>query len=112
MHREFVRRHGSRLETGQVGPSARARVLRDEDQRIWLKIFARHREIDFLRAHAGPGNSSYRRTTGIRVGCNLKSPRKQGPAARKNADGPIARLRCWRESGDRELRSEAQLSGI
>jgi hypothetical protein len=86
--------------------------LRDEDQRIRLKVFARYGEIDLLGALTGPGHSSYCRATGIRVGSDVERAREQGVAIRNNADGPVARLRGWREPGDGELGSEAQLRGI
>ena len=110
MHGELVRSHRARLQTGQVGPTARRRVLRDEDQRVRLKVLALHGEIDFLRLHAGPGHACHRSVRRHR--CRQRSGIRARTTARPFERTRTVQLPGWEagaKSGDRKLRGEAHL---
>ncbi len=110
VHHHLIRPSAARLQTCKVPPASGLFVFRDQYQRARLKILAAHREIDLLRAFAGPGNASYDRPAVVIRRRNREPSRKRHRAVCYCANRPVPGFGRLRESRDRQLRGETQLA--
>ncbi len=80
VHGQLIGRGIARLQARQIRPPARRLVLRDQDQRVRLKILASDREVDLLRPFPGPlprpRHARHHRTAIVGVGRDREGSRK------------------------------------